>query len=103
VNDVPRHMCTMSRDIALVELRGFEPPRLPGKTPVYLRFRSVSFQFSPARYLRFCSRVLTASRAIITNTRPGSGRDPSADRHEWPLPVLFRALHDPFRSPEVNP
>src|SRR6202012_45434 len=25
VNDVPRHMCTMSRDITLVELRGIEP------------------------------------------------------------------------------
>ena len=32
--------------------------------PVYLRFRSVSFRFSPACYLRFCSRVLTASRAV---------------------------------------
>jgi hypothetical protein len=36
----------------------------PGKTPVYLRFRSVSFPFSIARYLRFRFRVLTASRAV---------------------------------------
>ncbi len=52
----------------LVGEGGLEPPRLPGKTPVYLRFRSVSFQFSPARYLRFCFRVLTASRAVASGT-----------------------------------
>jgi hypothetical protein len=32
--------------------------------PVHLRFRSVSVRFSPARYLRFRSRVLTASREV---------------------------------------
>jgi hypothetical protein len=30
----------------------------------HLRFHSVPFQFSPARDLRFCFRVLTASRAV---------------------------------------
>ena len=36
----------------------------PGKTRVYLQVRSVSVRFSPAGYLRFCFRVLTASRAV---------------------------------------
>ena len=50
-----------------VELRvgegGLEPLPQPGKTPIYLQVYYVSFRFSPARYLRFCFRVLTASRA----------------------------------------
>jgi hypothetical protein len=46
-----------------VELRGLEPLPQPDKTPIYLQVYYVSFRFSPARYLRFCFRVLTASRA----------------------------------------
>jgi hypothetical protein len=45
-----------------VELRGFEPQPRPGEMPIYLQVRSVSFRFSPVRYLRLCFRVLTASR-----------------------------------------
>jgi hypothetical protein len=47
-----------------VELPGIEPELLPGKMPSDLPVRSVSFRFSPARYLWFRSRVLTASRAV---------------------------------------
>jgi hypothetical protein len=50
----------------LLELPGIEPDALPGNMPSELQFRSVSFRFSPARYLRFRSRVLTASRAVAT-------------------------------------
>ena len=46
----------------VVELPGIEPELLPGIMPSELLFRYVSFRFSPARYLRFRSRVLTASR-----------------------------------------
>lgn len=51
----------------VVELPGIEPASLPGHMPSELRFRSVSLRFGPVRYLRFCSRVLTASRAVITH------------------------------------
>jgi hypothetical protein len=47
-----------------VELRGFEPRTEPAEMPFDLQVRYVSFRFSPARYLWFCSRVLTASRAV---------------------------------------
>ena len=35
--------------------------------PVYLHVRSVSFRFSPVRYLRFCFQFLTASRLLATS------------------------------------
>jgi hypothetical protein len=47
-----------------VELPGIEPELLPGKMHSGLLFRYVSFPFSPARYLRFRFRVLTASRVV---------------------------------------
>jgi hypothetical protein len=47
-----------------VELPGIEPEHLPSIMRSELRFRYVSFQSSPARYLRFRFRVLTASRVI---------------------------------------
>jgi hypothetical protein len=47
---------------ARVQLRGFEPLPLPAEMPLDLHVRSDSFRFSPVRYLRFCFRVLTASR-----------------------------------------
>src|SRR5271166_4105820 len=47
-----------------VELPGIEPAALPGFFRPELQFRYVPFRFSPARYLRFCPRVLTASRAV---------------------------------------
>jgi hypothetical protein len=53
-----------------VELKGFEPPPLPAEIPPALQVRFISFQFVPARYLRFCFRVLTASRE-----RFGHGND----------------------------
>ena len=48
----------------LVELPGIEPAALPGLLPSELPVRDVSFRFNTARYLRFLSRVLTASRVI---------------------------------------
>ena len=48
----------------LVELPGIEPELLPGLLPSHLQFRHVSVRFSPAHYLPFRSRVLTASRAV---------------------------------------
>jgi hypothetical protein len=54
-----------------VELRGFEPLLLPVEIPFDLQVHSVSFRFSPARYLRFRSRVLTASKdrmALVIRT-----------------------------------
>ena len=58
---------SMNRNCTLVELRvelrGFEPPGSTAEMRSELQVRSVSFQFSPARYLRFRFRVLTASRA----------------------------------------
>jgi len=50
--------------VLFVELPGIEPDALPGLLPYELRFRSVSVPFSPVRYLRFRSRVLTASSAV---------------------------------------
>jgi hypothetical protein len=49
-----------------VELPGIEPAALPGLLPSELPVRYVSFPFSPARYLPFRSRVLTAS-TVVTN------------------------------------
>jgi len=51
--------------LILVELRGFEPLPLSAEIPFDLQVRSGSFRFIPARYLRFRSRVLTASRVIV--------------------------------------
>jgi hypothetical protein len=42
-----------------------------------LQFHCVSVRFNPARYLRFCSRVLTASRAHFGN----------APREDWSHPI----------------
>jgi len=44
--------------LSLVELPGIEPEPLPGKIQSELPVRSISIQFSPARYLRFRFRVL---------------------------------------------
>jgi len=43
--------------------------------PFDLQVSSVSIRFASARYLRFCSRALTASRAVSTNPIPFSPRD----------------------------
>jgi hypothetical protein len=51
------------KDRAMIEITLLGTVAQPGKTQVYLQVRSVSVRFIPARYLRFCSRVLTASRA----------------------------------------
>jgi hypothetical protein len=53
-----------------VELPGIEPDALPGIMPFELRLRYVSFRFSPAHYLRFRSRVLTASSAVMDHHLP---------------------------------
>jgi hypothetical protein len=59
-----------------VELPGIEPDGLTGLLPSELPFRSVSFRFSPARYLRFRFRVLTAS--MLTIYCPGSSGSPGS-------------------------
>ncbi len=51
----------------LVEQPGIEPASLPGNMPSELQLRFISFQFSPGRYQRFRSRVLTASRVSSAN------------------------------------
>ena len=70
--------------VSYVELRGFEPLPLAAEMPYDLQVRSVSFQFSPARYLRFCFRVLTASRALIRELGM-SAPTKIAARHQPPL------------------
>ena len=61
----PTDIGRIAAALSLVELPGIEPESLPGVLHSELRFRYISFQFSPIRYLRFCSRVLTASRVGI--------------------------------------
>ena len=73
-----------------MELPGIEPAYLPGNLPAELPFRSTSVRFSPVRYLRFRSRVLTASRAVtyridllshpveLATERRGATRQPTA-------------------------
>ena len=66
-----RALFTQHSDLPfLVELPGIEPELRPGKMHSELLFRSVWFRFSPARYLRFRYRVLTAS--MLTIYCPGS-------------------------------
>ena len=96
-----RALFTQHSDLPfLVELPGIEPDALPGLLPSELPFRSVSFRFSPARYLRFRSRVLTASRAVTYRRKlpasyvPGAGSSESGRGHRsvadlgWPRPSL---------------
>jgi hypothetical protein len=58
----------------LVELPGIEPDAPPGNLPAELPIRSVSFRFSPARYLRIPFRVLTASRLDHRGSEPCTRR-----------------------------
>jgi hypothetical protein len=60
----------------LVELPGIKPDALPGKMHPDLPVRYVSFQFSPVRYLRFRSRVLTASRRLTQVRAAGVSLSP---------------------------
>ena len=50
--------------VSCVELPGIQTDSLPGEMLSELQFHYVSVRFSPARYLRSGSRVLTASRAV---------------------------------------
>jgi hypothetical protein len=71
-----------------VELRGFEPLLLPAEIRFELPVRSVSVRLTPARYLRFRSRVLTASRVVVTpyqGMSPGYAAPLSSD-DPWLLP-----------------
>jgi hypothetical protein len=61
-----------------VELPGIEPELLQGKMHSELLFRSVWFRFSPARYLPFRFRVLTASM-LTTYCPDSSGSQGSSD------------------------
>ncbi len=60
----------------VVELPGIETEHLPGIMHSELVFRYVSFPFSPARYLRFRFRVLTASRAGTSCSSPPGAPGP---------------------------
>jgi hypothetical protein len=51
-NRASQPLCPPTR-LSVVELPGIEPAALPGQMPSEPQFRSVSFQFSPARHLRF--------------------------------------------------
>ena len=60
---------------------------------LYLQFRYVSFRFSPVRYLRFCFRVLTASRLISRK------RERSLVRHGMLLHAERRCGNSDFGLP----
>ncbi len=63
---------------------------------VFARLRSVVTPSS--------SRMLQRATSVLQPHRPlGSQRRPSADRYEFPLPTLGHRLHDPLRSPVVDP
>jgi len=66
LSDATAHKKGRSTAPLLVELPGNETEHLPGKMLSDLGFRSISFQFGTARYLRFRFRVLTASRALAS-------------------------------------
>jgi hypothetical protein len=51
-------------ELRLVGEGGLEPLLLPAEMASELQVHSESFPLSPARYLRFRSRALTASRAV---------------------------------------
>jgi hypothetical protein len=55
---------------SVVELPGIETDALPASLHPELQFRYFPFPFSPARYLRFRFRVLTASRAGSSRCLP---------------------------------
>jgi hypothetical protein len=75
----------------MVELRGFETQLLPGEILSDLQVHSVSFQFSPGRYQRFRSRVLTASRV-----NPGR----HIGRNLGSIPVILQVIYvDPIGKP----
>jgi hypothetical protein len=59
---------------SVVELPGIETDALPGNLPADLPIRSVSFRFSPARYLRIPFRDLTASRLDHRGSEPCTRR-----------------------------
>jgi hypothetical protein len=78
------HRAAVAPDLAgrySVELPGIEPAALPGNMPSELPVRSVSVRFSPAHYLRFRSRFLTASRAESSFIRVRSYRSTAVRRH----------------------
>jgi hypothetical protein len=61
-----------------VELLGIEPASLTGLLPSELPVRYVSLWSSTARYLRFRSRVLTASRPDSTGRGETKSRTSTA-------------------------
>lgn len=90
-----------------VELPGIEPEALPGLLESELRFRYVSFRFSPVRYLRFCFRVLTASRLISRKRERSLVRHgPAAARRAalwklrfWPTDLPHRGIRGDLIQP----
>jgi len=95
--------CTVIyEELAEGQLRELEPQPLPAEMPSEPRVHSVAFRFNPARYLRFCSRVLTASRAAIrwrAFTRRGrSGQLPLAElRPNAPVSATWAWARDIVR------
>jgi hypothetical protein len=68
----------------LVELPGIETDALPGNMAPDLPVRSISDQFSPARYLRFRFRALTASRVITPSRQQLDPASVFAVSRSWP-------------------
>jgi hypothetical protein len=98
-----------------VELPGIEPDALPGKMHPDLPVRYFSFRFSPVRYLRSHSRVLTASRAVTypIDLVSHSGHQPSPGLNfeaqlvlavipDAPLPKAWSDLEAGFESFEAD-
>src|SRR3954454_46964 len=45
----------------------------------------------------------SALRTPISPQRDSASHDPSARRHDSPLPTLYASLHNPLRGPVVDP
>jgi hypothetical protein len=83
----------------LVELPGIETDALPGNIASELPARSVSVRLSPARYLRFRCRVLTASRAVSYRREPSvsyAARSQSNRVGDFQVPVTRLSAYCPM-------
>jgi len=84
-----------------VELRRLEPLSLPAEIHSDLQVHFVSFLLEPARYLRFRSRVLTASRPLSPSAlRLGCCRTP-AQSHGSGIAGTVSGRFKPLNSTSV--
>jgi len=84
-----------------VELPGIETDALPGNMPAELPVRSVLVQFSTSRYLRFRSRVLTASRLQAAGNGQAQYPGSLASRVTRVLALARPALRSGLGLPEL--